>query len=54
MRILVTGCSGLVGTFLIRKLLSDKINQLIVGVDIKSFPIEMNDKMKKRFVFIST
>ena len=53
-RILVTGCSGLVGTFLIQKLLRNRKNQLIVGVDIKPFPIEMNDQIKKKFVYVNT
>lgn len=49
---LVTGCSGLVGTFLIRRmLLSNEYNE-VVGVDMKDFSVNMNDILKKKFTFI--
>jgi GDP-L-fucose synthase len=47
-KILVTGCSGLVGTFLIKKLLEKYENSIIIGADIKPLQIEIKDD---RFVF---
>jgi GDP-L-fucose synthase len=47
-KILITGCSGLVGTFLIKKLLEKYENSIIVGVDLKPLQIEIN---KDKFIF---
>ena len=49
---LVTGCSGLVGTFLVKKMLLSKEYSQVVGVDMKPFPISMDDKISKNFIFI--
>ncbi len=51
--VLVTGCSGLVGTFLVQKLLNSKEYYKVIGVDLKPFPIQMNDKLRKKFTYIS-
>ena len=50
---LVTGCSGLVGTFLIKKMLLSKEYSQVVGVDMKPFPISMDDKISKNFIYIN-
>ena len=50
-KILVTGCNGLVGKFLIEKLLrhqSDKM-YLVIGADIKESNINLSDLYKNRF-----
>ena len=48
-KILVTGCSGLVGTQIVNQLTEDK-NNLVIGIDIK-----LNDKRlslnKENFVY---
>jgi nucleoside-diphosphate-sugar epimerase len=49
---LVTGCSGLVGTFLVQKMLTSKKFTNVIGVDLKDFPINMNDEPKKKFKFL--
>lgn len=49
---LVTGCSGLVGTFTIQKLLNSKKYIKIIGVDLKPFTLNFNDEIKNGFEFI--
>ena len=52
-KILVTGCNGLVGKFLIEKLLrhqSDKM-YLVIGADIKESNINLSDLYKNRFTY---
>ena len=46
--ILVTGCSGLVGTFLLEKLISRFNNSKIIGVDLKPLQITIDND---RFTF---
>lgn len=52
-KILVTGCNGLVGKFLIEKLLRQQTTNpyLVIGVDIKPSDIKLNDLYKNRFTY---
>lgn len=50
-RVLVTGCSGLVGTFLTTELLKDSINYEVIGVDIKKPHINYNSLYENKFKF---
>ncbi len=50
-KILLTGCSGLVGTFLLNELLKDSNSYHVVGVDIKNPIINYNELYKSRFEF---
>ena len=50
-RVLVTGCSGLVGTFLTTELLKDNINYDVIGVDIKKPHIKYNSLYENKFKF---
>lgn len=52
-KILVTGCNGLVGKFLIKKLLRQQNENMyfVVGVDIKESSIKLNDLYKNRFTY---
>lgn len=49
--VLVTGCSGLVGTFLLNELLRDNYKYKVVGVDIKKPEINFNQIYSDRFIF---
>lgn len=52
-KILVTGCNGLVGKFLIEKLLRQQGDNLylVIGADIKESNIKLNDLYKNRFTY---
>jgi GDP-L-fucose synthase len=52
-KILVTGCNGLVGKFLIEKLLRQQGDNLylVIGADIKESDIKLNDLYKHRFKY---
>jgi GDP-L-fucose synthase len=50
--VLLTGCSGLVGTFLLTELLRDNFNYLVIGVDLKEPEIKYNNLYENRFEFI--
>jgi GDP-L-fucose synthase len=50
--VLLTGCSGLVGTFLLTELLRDNFNYFVVGIDLKEPEINYNNLYKNRFEFI--
>lgn len=50
-KVLVTGCSGLVGTFLLTELLRDNFNYEVTGVDIKEPHIKYNTLYENRFKF---
>lgn len=51
-RVLLTGCSGLVGTFLLTELLRDHFNYEVIGVDLKEPEINYNSLYKDRFTFL--
>lgn len=51
-KILVTGCNGLVGSFLIKKLLEKYQNSIVIGVDTKPLQISLTDDEKERFILI--
>jgi nucleoside-diphosphate-sugar epimerase len=52
-KILVTGCNGLVGKFLIEKLLRQQGDNmyLVIGADIKESNIKLSDLYKPRFTY---
>jgi GDP-L-fucose synthase len=51
--VLVTGCSGLVGKFLVNHLIRYSSNKYrVVGVDIKEFDIKLNELYSKQFEFL--
>jgi GDP-L-fucose synthase len=52
-KILVTGCNGLVGRFLVEKLLRQQIDNhyFVIGADIKESNIKLNDLYNKRFTY---
>jgi GDP-L-fucose synthase len=52
-KILVTGCNGLVGKFLIEKLLRQQNNNMyfVIGADIKESNIKLSDLYKNRFIY---
>jgi GDP-L-fucose synthase len=51
-KILVTGCNGLVGSFLIKKLLEKYQNSIVIGVDTKPLQISLTNDEKERFILI--
>ena len=52
-KILLTGCSGLVGTFLLTELLKSGFDYEIVGVDLKEPIIKYNTHYQSRFLFLN-
>jgi GDP-L-fucose synthase len=52
-KILITGCSGLVGTFLLTELLKSGFDYEIVGVDLKEPIIKYNTHYQSRFLFLN-
>lgn len=52
-KVLVTGCSGLVGTFLLTELLRDNFSYEVTGVDIKEPHINYNSLYQNRFKFLN-
>lgn len=51
--VLVTGCSGLVGKFLINKLIRYSSNKYrVIGVDIKEFDVKLNELYSNQFEFL--
>lgn len=51
-RVLITGCSGLVGTFAVPQFLRDNFKYEVVGVDMKEYPIKVNSLYNDRFTFL--
>ena len=51
-RVLITGCSGLVGTSAVLKFLRDGFKYEVVGVDLKEYPIKINSLYRDRFTFL--
>jgi len=51
-RVLITGCSGLVGTSAVLKFLRDGFKYEVVGVDLQDYPIKINSLYRDRFTFL--
>ena len=51
-RVLITGCSGLVGTFAVPQFLRDNFKYEVIGVDLHEYPININSIYKDRFTFL--
>lgn len=52
-KVLLTGCSGLVGTFLLTELLRSDFDYEVVGIDIKEPVINYNSLYKNRFKYLN-
>lgn len=52
-KVLITGCSGLVGTFLLTELLRSNFDYEVIGVDIKKPIINYNKLYKNRYEFLN-
>ena len=50
--VLITGCSGLVGTFAVSQFLRDNFKYQVVGVDLQDYPIKINSLYNNRFTFL--
>jgi GDP-L-fucose synthase len=48
---LITGCSGLVGTFLVQEIIKNKDYSKIIGVDLKPFDNKLDNQFKNKFYF---
>jgi GDP-L-fucose synthase len=51
-KVLITGCSGLVGTFAVSRFLRDNFKYEVVGVDLQDYPIKINSLYGHRFTFL--
>ena len=51
-RVLITGCSGLVGTFAVPQFLRDNFKYEVIGVDLQDYPIKINSIYADRFTFL--
>jgi GDP-L-fucose synthase len=51
-KVLITGCSGLVGTFAVSQFLRDNFKYEVVGVDLQDYPIKINSLYNERFTFL--
>ena len=51
-KVLITGCSGLVGTFAVSQFLRDNFKYEVVGVDLQDYPIKINSLYNDRFTFL--
>jgi GDP-L-fucose synthase len=48
---LITGCSGLVGTFLVQEIIKNKDYNKIIGIDLKPFNNKLDNQFKNKFCF---
>jgi GDP-L-fucose synthase len=51
-KVLITGCSGLVGTFAVSQFLRDNFKYEVVGVDLQDYPVKINSLYGDRFTFL--
>jgi GDP-L-fucose synthase len=51
-KVLITGCSGLVGTFAVSQFLRDNFKYEVVGIDLQDYPIKINSFYNDRFTFL--